>query len=296
MMKQFRFPGRLPALLLALSMVFSLAACGGGDKPEDPSSSAPSASVPAFINPLPDVDLSKIAKPNPPSADLLAKINTAYNQNDDVVGWLKVPNTTIDNEVLFNATDGDLIAAGDISFYERRDITKAYSWYGCYWADYESVFGDRNSISQNTVVYGHSMDDNPEGVKFSQLKKYADQTFAENNPYIYFSTPEDDMVWEVFSVAYTDVYWGYNHPQYTNEKYTELLTGAKERSKFNFDVDVNSSDKILTLSACTYPSQNKEIYEQARFVIMARLVRPGETLKTTTKVTVNPSPVPPTFK
>ncbi|MEM1484758.1 class B sortase [Oscillospiraceae bacterium PP1C4] len=289
-MKRFHLSTRVAALILALSMIFTLAACGDRSvkpTPDGSSSSDVSSSVPAFINPLPDVDLTAIAKPEPPAADLLAKINTAYNQNNDVVGWISLSNTTINDEVLHYT---------DNLYYERRDITKGYNWHGCYWADFECKFGDRNSISKNTIIYGHSMDDNPEGVKFSQLKKLNDKDFAAANPYINFSTPEDNMVWKIFSVMYTDTNLAYIHPEMKNSEFMKLVGEAKLRSKLNYDVDVNASDKILTLSTCTYPTNNKEINDHTRFVVMARLVRPGEKIEPTVKVEVNANVKAPQYK
>ena len=281
---------RTIALLLALVMLLSFAACGDRTpQPSDDGSSSSdvsdsSSGLPAFINPLPEVDLGAINEPELPTPDLLEKINTAYNQNNDVVGWLNIPNTTIDNEVL-HTTDND--------YYLRRDITKAYNWYGCYYADYECTFGDRNAMAKDTIIYGHSMDDNPEGLKFSQLKKFLDIDFAKNNPYIYLSTPEDNMAWKVFAVFYTDTNLSYINPHVKGADFLNLVNEAKERSQFNYDVDVNATDKLLTLSTCTYVYGSRE---DQRFVIMARLVRPGEKIEATVDVEKNPNPKAPQFK
>ena len=57
---------------------------------------------------------------------------------------------------------------------------------------------------------------------------------------------------------------------------TDLTDEAKSRSIFDFDVDVTSSDKILTLSTCTrvYGKRSDQ-----RFVIMAKLMPAGAALK-----------------
>lgn len=292
-MKFFRLSGRLTAALLAMSLLLS--ACGGqtaapseSSSSEASSSAATAAEAPAFINLLPDVDITTVVKPDAPAEELLQKINAAFNQNNDTVGWLTIPNTTVDNEVL-QYTDN--------VYYERKDITKGYNWYGCYWADYENTFGDRNSISKNTVIYGHSMDDNPEGVKFSQLKKFADIEFAKQNPYVHFSTPEDDMTWKIFAVCYTDTGFKFNtdvNP--SSGEMVKLIKDFRDRSKFDYDVEVGPNDKLLVLSTCTYPSTNKEIYEQARYLIVARLVRPGEATDSSVKIEVNADAKQPVFK
>lgn len=286
-MKRTHLSIRLLTFLLALTTVFSLAACGGDTAPAVGGDAAVGeVKVPLFVNPLDDVVLTIVADPEKPSADVLANIEKAYNQNSDVVGWLSVPNTTINDEVLFYPDDRLNPSA---QYYERRDITKAYNWYGCYWADYESTFGDRNSISQNTVIYGHSMDDNVDGLKFSQLKKFTDVEFAKKNPYIYFSTPEDNMKFKVFSVMYTEKSLKYNHANMRTAEFTELVKELKNRSVLTYDVDVRSSDKLITLSTCTYPTQqqNKKLDDDARFVIVGRLVRPGEEAPDTATVEVN---------
>ena len=64
-----------------------------------------------------------------------------------------------------------------------------------------------------------------------------------------------------------------------------IISEAKARSRHTFDVDVNSSDKILTLSTCTRAYGNTS---NQRFVVMARLLRPGESIAPIT-VTSNPS-------
>lgn len=287
-MKRTHFSVRLLTLLLAATTVLSLAACKNevaapGSETE---ASVAELKVPLFVNPLNDIILAVTAEPEKPSEDILQKINKAYNQNSDVVGWLSVPNTTIDDEVLFYPDDKLNPTA---QYYERRDITKAYNWYGCYWADWECTFGDRNNVSQNTVIYGHSMDDDVNGLKFSQLKKYTDPEFAKKNPYIYFATPEDNMQFKVFSVMYTEKSLAYNHPNMRSADFTALVKELKNRSVLNFDVDVRSTDKLLTLSTCTYPTQqkNKKLDDDARFVIVGRLVRPGEEAPDTATVEVN---------
>ena len=108
-MKQVLEPTRLIALLLAVTMLLSAAACTGHEDSPDTGSSTPQdtspAGVPVFVNPLPDADLSAIAEPKKPEGDLLEKLNTAYNQNNEVVGWLSVTDTTMDDPVMFCEND-----------------------------------------------------------------------------------------------------------------------------------------------------------------------------------------------
>ena len=56
-------------------------------------------------------------------------------------------------------------------------------------------------------------------------------------------------------------------------KYYEEL---QQRSYIHTGVDVQPSDKIITLSTCTYFFDRNGSLENARFVVVARLVREGE--------------------
>ena len=64
-----------------------------------------------------------------------------------------------------------------------------------------------------------------------------------------------------------------------------IISEARRRSRHSFDVDVNSSDKIVTLSTCTraYGQTSNQ-----RFVVMGRLLRPGESIGPVT-VTSDPN-------
>lgn len=281
---------RFTALLLAASIALSMAACGNGSSSSAAESPSGSSSTPQSAqSSQPAPTSTPTPEPEKPDDKLLEQINNAYNQNNDVIGWLSIDGTTIDAEVL----QGE-----DNEEYVRSDITKNYNWYGCYYADYENTFGDRNDLSQNTVIYGHNMTDNPEDVMFAQLMKYTDIDFARSHPYIKFSTPEDDMVWKVFAVLYTEPF-PYNYVEYPitysggTFEFTRLVGEFRDRSIYDYDVDVNMDDKLLTLSTCTYKFGN---HKEQRYLVVARLVRPGEAVDdATVNVEVNPSIKEPNF-
>ncbi len=269
------------SLLLVIAVVTAVSACGNNEPVEEPSSSeepsSESESPSSESESVPEQPLPE----NAPTESFMQKIVNAYAKNDDTVGWLYIPNTDIDESI---------VQAPDNDYYLRRNVQKSYDWYGCYFADYESILTG-GKLSRNTIIYGHSMDDNPDGLKFSQLKKWLNIDFAQQNPYIYFSTPEKDMVWKVFSVMYTSSKFNYVAADPNNTKFLNIINEARKASQLNFDVDVNATDNILTLSTCTYV-YGKENSSQ-RFVIMARLVRPGEEMPSTVAVEKNPNPKQP---
>lgn len=277
---------RIAALMLAASMLF-MSSCGSKDNSSSstPSSDSSSSSSSMVGEPAPEpVHLDPVK----PAQDVLDKLNEKIAINEDVVGWLRVPDTEIDEHVL-QKTDWDVSKNGE--YYERKDINGQYDWFGSYFADYESTVGDRNEMSNIVTIYGHSMNDNIDSDKFSKLKRYKDQKFAEEHPYFYLTTPTDDMVFKVFGVIYTD--WKYLPYYYPDEKSLKeakktqkylkidtlqgVIDEMKARSLFDFDVEVDSSDKLVVLSTCTYLyGKTQEEQEQYRFLVVGRLVRPGE--------------------
>ncbi len=285
----------LLAMVMAITMVLALAACGDPEPApsEDESSKTSSSSKSSSSSTSSSSSSSDSSqsgsdsKPQMTPAEIqkhmLNGMVAHYAKNEDTVGWIYVPNTTIDEVVVQ--------AIGDSSndYYMRRDNLKNQNFDGCYFMDFRAYIGSRDKLSKNTVIYGHSMDDNPEGKLFSQLKKYLDLDFAKANPYIYFSTPESEMVWQIFAVFYTEVGFNYIEPNPSNTDFLNIITDARKRSQFNFDVDVTANDKILTLSTCTYhivPTYPNDY----RYVVMAKLLPKGtEPTGDAVKVEVNPS-------
>ena len=204
-------------------------------------------------------------------------------KNSDVVGWLRIPNTNINYPV---------VVGPDNLYYSAKGYDKNYSYYGVIWADSDTKFGNRNQISQNTVLYGHNWTNvsaNPfvtraSDIMFGQLPSFHHLNFCKSTPYIHYSTESEEMTWKVFAAFYTEESFNYitSDPGASGLQY--IINEAKARSLHDFAVDVNSSDKILTLSTCTraYGKTNKQ-----RFVVMARLMRPGETI---TEVNITPNP------
>lgn len=285
------------SLLLTLAMTLSLAACGGGGEPStSPSSESGyviSSSKPVGSSSGSNTSGSDSGSDSSSDAagqqattdihkDMLNKMSAFYQKNDDTVGWLYVPGTTIDEPV---------VQGPDNDFYLRRNNLKQSDFNGCYFADCHTGTGARADISRNIVIYGHSMDDNPDGARFSQLKKYLDIDYCKENPYIYFSTPESALTWQIFAVYYTDIAFDYIDTDPDDIKYANIISEAKQRSQFIFDVDVGINDNILTLSTCTYKeTTNRSNY---RYVVMAKLLPAGASLTTPVKVEVNPSPKSP---
>lgn len=173
-------------------------------------------------------------------------------QNSDVKGWIKVNNTNINYP--FVQTD-------DNDFYLKHSFDKSKNSAGWVFADF------RNNLSyldQNTILYAHGRLDN---TMFGSLKKVIDKEWYENkeNRFVQISTPNSKMIFEVFSV-YTiepEIYYittNFN----TDDKYNKFINTILNRSIYNFNIDMKTTDKILTLSSC--------YNDKLRVVLHAKLV------------------------
>ena len=65
-----------------------------------------------------------------------------------------------------------------------------------------------------------------------------------------------------------------------------IITEAKQRSEYVYNVDVTGEDKILTLSTCSYKYDKRN---DVRFVVMAKLLDEGEALQKTVQLKENTS-------
>lgn len=237
------------------------------------------------------------------------KYEEALKLNKDVVGWIYIPG--------LSDVDAGICQDKKSYSYNKRDITgksvSATYWIkGAYYSHLRNTFGDSlDSLSKNTVVFGHSdlgltnlayTDDDPTGPLFSQLFNFKNPSFAAETPYIYLTTAAGDSVWEVFSVFYNDAnidggkaLW-YIEPEPGNA-FTSVVDTMRDRSLYDYDVEVNSEDKILTLSTCTvgYGLSSRSRY---RFVISAKLVENTEGLMVKkASFTINEdAPVPESFR
>ncbi|MEM1484039.1 class B sortase [Oscillospiraceae bacterium PP1C4] len=267
------------ALLFAVILLISLPACSKKDNTGKPQG---------------EYDQSGQYTPSVP--DVSKAFEDARKQNTDVVAWLQLPNTKID-EAVVQTTNNE--------FYLRRDVKKNYSYEGCYYMDYESVmFEGGKDLARNTIIYGHNLGsplgvkDDFNGVKFAQLLKLTDIELAKNTPYIYLTTESGNHIFEIFTVMYCEAVTKpvqYHYADYSDEQFNLLISDVKARSLYQYDVNVTTEDKILTLSTCTYKYGTYSQNPHQRFVVMGRLVRKDEGYHETAPLTVNENPKAPSF-
>ncbi len=160
-------------------------------------------------------------------------------KNPDTVGWLKVNNTNVNYSV---------VQTTDNSYYSKHDFNKRSNYAGWIYGDYRDDF---EYFGTNTIMYGHNMTNRS---MFGSLVWCLKSSWYKNeeNHYIKLSTPSSNTVWKIFAI-YTivpEVYYLKTYFENDND-HQEFLDTLKKRSIYDFDEDVSTENKILTLSTCT---------------------------------------------
>ena len=178
-------------------------------------------------------------------------------KNRDTAGWLFVNNTNINYP---------FVQGEDNSYYLNRAFDGTRSAAGWLFADYRS---DLKNFKRNTVIYGHGRVDQ---VMFGSLEKVLKKEWYTNtdNHIIKLSTPTHNTLWQVFAVYTIPAESYYLKHNFENDTaYMEFLDTIKSRSIYDFNVDLDEEDKVLTLSTCLD-------YKGNRIVLHAKLVKSVE--------------------
>ena len=219
--------------------------------------------------------------------DMLAEYKPLYAANSDTIGYLKVPGTSIDTVVVQSDTDNGL--TGQYK-YLRNGFYGEYNRYGNVFLDYRC---GKYTLSTNTILYGHTTEDHQQ--VFYDLVKYQDPAFFKQNPIVEYSTLYNHYKWKVFAVFATTInasddggyIFDYIYPTMDEEDMEGYLAAVNERTFYNTGVDVQPTDKILTLSTCTYMFDTAGRKMTTRLVVVARMLREGE------EETIDPAAVTP---
>ncbi len=176
------------------------------------------------------------------------------DKNNETVGWIKVNNTNVNYSI---------VQHDDNEYYLKHDFYKKSNINGWVYADYRADF---EYFGSNTIIYAHNMTDRS---MFGSLVWCLKESWYKNedNQYIKLSTPKSNTVWKIFSI-YTikpEVYYLKTYFE-SDEEHEIFVETIKNRSIYNFNEDVSSNDKILTLSTCTDDGTK-------RIVIHAKMIK-----------------------
>ena len=214
-------------------------------------------------------------------ATIQLKYAKLYGENQDFVGYLSAEGVNLNLPVV--QTDND-------ETYLNKNFYGSTTKYGCPFVTHLNNIS-YNHLDMNTVIFGHHMNN---GTIFGALDKYKTLAGYKAAPVITFNTLYKDYQWKIIAAFITNGYAkgdnNYIFPYYftnlsSTYKMSAYLSELAQRSLYDTGVDVLPTDKLLTLSTCSHE------FDDARFVVVARLVRDGEsTAVDTSKAVVNSKP------
>lgn len=168
--------------------------------------------------------------------------------NDDCVGWIYIDETAINYPV---------VQSSDNSYYLKHLFDGKWNSSGCIFLDSRV---DSDLSNRHSIIYGHHMKN---GTMFSGLTEYKKQQYYNEHPEALFITPDEIYRIEFFAgyVASVDnLAWKISFE--SDEEFDVWIKDAKERSWFESTLFPAVTDRILTLSTCSYE------FDNARFVLL----------------------------
>lgn len=179
------------------------------------------------------------------SQEILPAYRELYEQNPDMVGWLRVDGTKIDYPVVQ--------IPGDNSYYLRRGFDRLYSATGTLFLDGRCTLGPmEEGGTANALIYGHNM---LSGAMFGELSRYTDEAFFQEHPTFTFDTLTEPGTWKVAAVIRTEL--GADElPYYTffdadgRKDWQQRVDAIMDLALYDTGVVPEYGDQLLTLSTC----------------------------------------------
>ena len=187
--------------------------------------------------------------PAPTEPVMLEAIIPFFEINQDVIGYIHIPDTKISYPVLQRKADKD--------YYLYKDIHGNYDVCG---SIYVREACDVFQPSDNVTIYGHHM---ASGKMFANVMNYAwSRDFFDSHPYVYFDTLYEEHIYQVVCVFKTSGTYGVGFPyhlydDFTNEdEFWEFVNGVRSRAIHDSGIEVKYGDKFICLSTCEYTIEN----------------------------------------
>ena len=192
---------------------------------------------------------------------MLPNMQSIYEKNNDVVGWIKIEGTVIDYPVMYTPDDGEFYLYKD--FYKNKDIN------GSIFIDKHCHLEPRDT---NLIFHGHNMNN---GSMFGALIKYKSKDFYDSHKQILFDTLYENQIYEIVSVFISKVYNVsdniFKYYRFYNaknqEEFNYFYENIKNLSLYEINTQAEFGDEFITLSTCENSVKN------GRFVVVAKKLK-----------------------
>ena len=195
---------------------------------------------------------------DPSTLTILPEYQTAFTQNNEMVGWLTIPNTTIDYPVVQKG--------GDNEYYLSHAFDNSVDSAGTLFVDYRS---DIVNPTTNTIIYGHNMHN---GTMFGTVSDFLNREYYEGHRIIHFNTIFERRKYKIIAVCLAEVvyqdensYRYYNFIQASNQaEWNAFVENVKYLSVFGDDIKLEKTDEVLTISTCNDYVQDGRLFLVAK--------------------------------
>lgn len=173
---------------------------------------------------------------------MLPELAGIYEMNHDLVGWIYIEGTNINNPVVQRKNTRD--------YYLHRDFYKNYDQNGTIYArEACNVFAPSDVVT----LYGHSMFN---GNMFAHVLKYTKWEFFRDHPLIYFDTLYERHAYQVVCVFRTSATPGEGFPYHLYDdfadaaEFQEYIQGVRGLAIHDSGIPVYYGDEFIQLSTC----------------------------------------------
>ena len=197
-------------------------------------------------------------EPDKYRVNVIDEYKELYENYEHLYGWLKIDGTKIDDPVMYTPWYQD--------YYLDKDIDGKYFQAGTLFIGKDSVFYPNYC---NIIIHGHNMKNQ---TKFGSLKRYRSKAYYDEHKVIHFDTLEEKADYIVVAAFYARIRYVneegfryYRHDYFNNlEEFDDYMANIKAMSFYDTGVDVEYGDSLITLSTCSYHTEN------GRFVVVAK--------------------------
>lgn len=194
----------------------------------------------------------------------VGKTKISDESDFEVMGWIKVQGTNIDYPLI--RTDNS-----ESPFPVELE---SFAWS----TNYDNLFHNHIFIIGHNIFNLSSKPklSDERFTRFEELMNFVYYDFAKENQYIQLTIDGKDYIYKIFSVGFlkeSEVYGFPFHDDYTKKEMKDYIRVMNKFNIYQYDVDVNENDKVISLNTCTRffgPDSKKEFY------VNGRLLRDGE--------------------
>ncbi|MBQ6539131.1 MAG: class B sortase [Bacilli bacterium] len=171
--------------------------------------------------------------------------NNLRKVNSNTVAWIAVDGTNINYPVVKSSNN---------DYYLNHSFNRTYNRNGWVFMDYRN----HNLNDKNTIFYGHNL---LNGTSFGTIARvFTKKWYNSSNHMIIVLMDNKKYIYEIFSNYYSPPIVDYLQVSFNdNTEFDVFVKRLKNKSKQKYNVNVNGSDQIITLSTCTDDNKGRKV-------------------------------------